>query len=416
MFDLDNWQEIWQTITRNKTRSFLTGFGVFWGLFMLIILMGLGRGFKDGTMGHLDGLSFNSVIFWARPTSEPYKGFRKGRRWQMNMRDLASIREKAQSVDILSPVIFGPRSTDNTVRGLKTGTYTNIGVMPEYYSAEQTEVLHGRTINLVDIEERRKVCVIGEEVYETLFDIGENPLGEEIRLNGRFFQVVGVTRASGSLMANPRMTVYLPFSTMQQTFTRGDTYGDLLCTAKPKFSATIVEEEVKAIFRANHDIAPNDDKAFGSVNIERRFLQFSNLFLGIDVLVLIVGLGALFSGIIGISNIMLVTVRERTREIGVRRALGAKPWNILMQIMNESIVLTGIAGLLGFIVATGILIAISQVMSTVPPGSIPFGPPLISFNLALGAMGLLIVCGAIAGLMPALKALQIKAIDAIRDE
>jgi putative ABC transport system permease protein len=417
MFDLDNWQEIWQTITRNKTRSFLTGFGVFWGLFMLIILMGVGNSLRSSVMGELDGISFNSVIFWPRSTGEAYKGYRKGRNWQMNLRDLTAIREKVLSTELISPIIYGSRSDNNVVRGLKTGTYSNQGVMPEYFDIEDMEVLYGRTINQVDIGQRRKVCVIGEEVYETLFKVGEDPLGQEIRLNGRYFQVVGVIRGM-ALMSDPRTTLYLPFTTMQQTFVRGDTFHELMCTAKPEFSAITVEEEVMAILKTNHDIAPDDDKAIGSVNVERQYKMIASLFLGVDVLVLIVGLGALFSGIIGISNIMLVTVRERTREIGVRRALGAKPQNILWQIMSESVVLTGIAGLLGFLLAVGILAAVSQAMSMAPPGSdlSYIAPPLISFNLALGAMAILIVSGALAGLMPALRALRIKAIDAIRDE
>ncbi len=419
MFDLDNWQEIWQTITRNKTRSFLTGFGVFWGIFMLVILMGIGSGFKGGVQAQLDSIDANTAAFYARPTSEPYAGYRKGRTWQLNTRDLALIREKAPSVEYIAPMVSGPRSTDNTVRGMKTGTYSSQGVVSDFFLIQKMEVLYGRTINPVDVQERRKVCVIGEEVYETLFEVGENPLGQQVRLNGRYFQVVGVVRPGGGwIQSNPRTTLYLPFSTMQQTFIRGDYFHMLVCTARPRSSATTVEQEVIEVLKTNHDIAPNDEKAIGSFNLEREFQMYGNLFLGVDVLVLIVGLGALFSGIIGISNIMLVTVRERTREIGVRRALGARPWNILAQIMSESVVLTAIAGLLGFLLAVGILAGITQAMSMAPDtGEMSiFGPPLISFNLALGAMAILIVSGAIAGLMPALKALQIKAIDALRDE
>jgi putative ABC transport system permease protein len=421
MFDLDNWQEIWQTITRNKTRSFLTGFGVFWGLFMLILLMGFGNAFKSGVQGLIQGFSTNLVVFQTNTTSEPYKGFQKGRRWRMDVRDLTLIRERSDAVEYLSPMIFGPQSENNTARGTKSNSYPSEGVTPDFFSIQEMELLYGRLINQVDIDQRRKVCVIGEEVYETLFDIGENPLGEEVRLNGRYFQVVGVVRpySSMSITNDPGVTLYLPFSTMQQLFTRDGSFQVIMSTTKPEYGATELVQQVTDILKTSHDIAPTDNKAVWTLNIEQMYRMIQALFSGIDILVLIVGLGALFSGIIGISNIMLVTVRERTREIGVRRALGAKPWNILLQIMNESILLTGIAGLSGFILATGILIAISQAMSMMPTDtseSFPFGPPLISFNLALGAMAILIVSGAIAGLMPALKALQIKAIDAIRDE
>lgn len=419
MFDLDNWQEIWHTITRNRTRSILTGFGVFWGIFMLILLMGVGSGFTGGMKEEIETLDANTVAFVPRQTSEPYAGYRKGRRWQLDSRDLTTVRRKALSVDRISPVIYGPRSDENAVRGLKTGTYTNLGVTPDYFILEKKEILYGRTLNALDVDGRRKVCVIGEEVYQTLFEVDEDPLGQQIRLNGRFFAVVGVVRANSSMTTNTGTAIFLPFTTMQQTFTRGDTFHQLMCTPVPGFTATMVEDEVNALLRENHDIAPNDEKAVGSFSLEREFKMFNGLFTAVDALVLVVGLGALLSGIIGISNIMLVTVRERTREIGVRRALGAAPRNILAQIMSESVVLTAIAGLLGFLLAVGILAAISQAMSGAPSGDgggISFGPPLISFNLALGAMALLIVSGAVAGLMPTLKALQIKAIDAIRDE
>ncbi len=420
MFDLDNWQEIWNTITRNKTRSFLTGFGVFWGLFMLILLMGIGNAFKGGVQGLINGFSTNAVFFMTSTTGEPYKGFRKGRTWNMNSRDLTLIRQKSEAVEYISPLIFGPQSENNTVRGTKSGTYASNGINPEYFRMQEMEVLYGRTINQVDIEQRRKVCVIGQEVYEALFNVGEDPLGQEVRLNGRYFQVVGVVRPYSQLSvgSDPRSTLFLPFSTMQQLFSRGDAFQVITCTAQPGFSASELEKEVIDILKTNHDIAPNDTKAVNTLNIEQMFRAIQALFTGIDILALIVGLGALFSGIIGISNIMLVTVRERTREIGVRRALGARPWNILAQIMSESVVLTTLAGLFGFLLSVGILAAITQIMSAAPDTNelSILGPPLISFNLALGAMAILIVSGAIAGLMPALKALQIKAIDALRDE
>jgi putative ABC transport system permease protein len=421
MFDLDNWQEIWHTITRNKTRSFLTGFGVFWGIFMLIILMGIGNGFRNGIGSAFNGFSVNSCYFYTSRTSEPYMGYRKGRTWAMNSRDIELLRQNAQSVAYISPMLSGPRSENNTVRENKSGTYSLQGALPDFFLINQMEVLHGRLINSVDVDHRRKVCVIGNEVYETLFQENENPLGEYIRLNGIYFQVVGVVQTlteAISIGSPVRQTVYLPFSTLQQTFSRGDQFWNLICTAKPGYPAAVVEQEVKSIVKAAHDISPTDETAMGSWNMEEEFKQYQGLFTGVDILVLIVGLGALFSGVIGISNIMLVTVRERTREIGVRRALGARPWIVIRQIMSESVVLTGIAGLLGFIVAVGILIVASQAMGAAPDNGEMrmFGAPLISFDLALAAMGILIVSGALAGLMPAIKALQIKAIDAIRDE
>jgi len=281
------------------------------------------------------------------------------------------------------------------------------------------DVQYGRLINEIDIAERRKVCFIGQEVYETLFDVGENPLGESIRVGGIYYQVVGVGKSVSTgvyVGSNPSRTVYIPFTTLQQTVSRGDAFWFLGCTAKPGYRASMVEQEVKEIIKANHDISPTDQKAMGSFNLEEQFKQINNLFSGINILIWIVGMGALLSGIIGISNIMLVTVRERMREIGVRRAIGAKPFTILSQILGESFVLTTLAGLAGFIFGVAILTGLQQVMG----GGVPDGDmvivPFVSFNLALVAMAILIVSSLLAGLMPALRALRIKAIDAIRDE
>ncbi|GHU60715.1 ABC transporter ATP-binding protein [Bacteroidia bacterium] len=335
----------------------------------------------------------------------------------MNSKDLVLIREKAKSVEYISPMLFGDGVS---VRGNKKGDYSACGVYPAQFEMQKMTTPYGRLINDIDIEQRRKVCVIGKQVYETLFSIGENPVGQSIRVGGLYYQVVGVAQAVSpnmSIGSYPPETVYIPFTTMQQTTSRGDDIWFMGCTAKAGFPAAVVEEEVKQLIKANHDISPTDAKAVGSFNIEEEFQMINNLFLGISVLVWVVGMGALMSGVIGISNIMLVTVRERMREIGVRRAIGASPFAILSQIVSESLVLTTIAGLAGFLVGVLVLTVMQTIIEAAPSGEgslviIPF----VSFNLALVAMAILIVSGLIAGAMPALKALSIKAIDAIRDE
>lgn len=412
MFDLDNWQEIWVTITRNKLRSFLTGFGVFWGLFMLIILIGVGNGFKGGIMQNMEGIASNSCLFWTERTSEPYKGYRKGRRWSMNNNDLALIRQKASTVADISPMLW---QNGSLIRGLKTASYNLRGIYPAHYNIEHHSLLKGRLISGADIEHSRKVCVIGKEAYETLFNVDEDPIGQYIRANGIYFQVIGVIKrvSNSSITGNPERQVFMPFTTMQRLFMRDNSFYFMACTAKKGYPASAVEDEVRGLLKEAHDISPTDEKAVGGFNIEKAFRIYQNLFTGVDVLVWIVGLGALFSGIIGISNIMLVTVRERMREIGVRRALGAKPIAIIMQILSESFVLTTIAGVSGFLLGIGILELVQKAMGE---GAELFIPPTVSFNLALVAMLVLIVSGVIAGIMPAMRALQIKAIDAIRDE
>jgi putative ABC transport system permease protein len=416
LFDIDSFQEIWATITRNKFRSVLTGFGVFWGLFMLIVLLALGNKIKNSVMSQVEGMEVNSVFFFPERTSEAYKGYRKGRWWAFDNSDVALVRQRAQSVELISPILFGGGGDKNVVRGIKSGSYSFQGVYPAQFGIEPMNVLQGRLINEVDIEERRKVCVIGEEVYKTLYNEGENPVGTFIRVSGIYFQVIGViTPKTGiSIMGRADEGIYLPFTTHQMVFDRSKNFWFLACTAKKGHTAAEVETEVKTIIMAAHSISPTDDKAMMSVNLELQFRMMSGLFTGITALMWIVGLGALFSGIIGISNIMLVTVRERMREIGVRRALGAKPFDIMGQIMSESFVLTAIAGLLGFMCGIGISILIDKFMILDP--DMISTQPIISFNLAMAAMAVLVVCGVIAGLLPAWRALKIKAIDAIRDE
>ena len=417
MFDIDKWKEIWATIARNKTRSVLTAFGVSWGLFMFIILVGYGNGFRQGIMDTFKGFASNSIFFYTDRTSEAYKGQRKGRYWNMNSKDIRLIREKAKSVEHLAPILF---TNGATVRGNKKGDFDGCGVYPDHFRIQNMEVLFGRLINEVDIQERRKVCLIGQEVYETLFDVGEDPLGQSIRVGGIYYQVIGVGKPVSrniSIGSYPPTTVYIPFTTVQQTVSRGDAFYFLGCTANPGYPASIVEMEVKEIVKANHDISPTDTKAMGSFNLEEEFRNINNLFAGINVLIWIVGMGALLSGIIGISNIMLVTVRERMREIGVRRAIGAKPLTILTQILSESFVLTTMAGMAGFVFGVLILAVLQQLLAggTQDGGSLVI-IPFVSFNLAMVAMGILVLSSLLAGLMPALRALGIKAIDAIRDE
>lgn len=419
IFDTDNWQEIWATIARNKFRSIATGFGVFWGLFMLIVLIAIGNKLKQGIMGQIGGFASNAIFFQPNRTTEAYMGFRKGRYWDFNNRDLELIRQRAPSVDLISPMLWGWGDDRNTVRGMKSGTYGFRGCFPQHFQIETVDLLHGRTFNEVDITEKRKVCVIGKTVYETLFNPGEDPEGQFIRLNGIYFQVIGVIspRSGVSIGGRVEETVFLPFTTQQMLFERDDSFWFLTCTAKKGHSAAQVEQEVKAILKTAHNISPTDNNALWAMNIELQFKMINGLFTGVNILMWIVGLGALLSGIIGISNIMLVTVRERMREIGVRRALGAKPVNIIAQIMSESFVLTGIAGLLGFIlgVAGSLLVEKWQIGDGSSPVVIT-GDPIVSFDLALVAMLVLVLSGVAAGLLPAWRALKIKAIDAIRDE
>lgn len=421
MFDLDRWQEIWVTITRNKMRSILTAFGVFWGIFMLVVMAGAGKGLENGIMEGIQGFSTNSCFFWANSTSEPYKGFRKGRSWDMKNSDVEIIRNKISNIQYITPMVFGGNSANNTVHKEKAGGYYVKGFYPEYDKIDHQQLMYGRFINDIDILEKRKVCVIGRRVYEELFQKGQNPVGELIKVNGMYYNVVGVINPITMININGSMeeSVILPFTTMQQAYNYGDHIHLLTVTAKDNYKVSLIEEDIKKILKEQHSISPTDTQAVSSVNLEKQFTMFHYLFLGISILIWIVGLGTLFAGIVGVSNIMLVTVRERTKEIGIRRALGAKPKVIIGQIISESLILTLLAGLFGLSLGV-VFLPVFEMLLTVfrsdPNKGTFFAHPQISFWIAVAALVILVFAGIIAGFIPAWRALQIKAIDAIREE
>ena len=417
MFDLDRWTEIWVTITRNKTRSLLTCFGVFWGILMLVIRLGSGRGMQNGIMRSVNGFATNSAFFFADRTSESYKGFNKGRQWDMRNRDVESIRREVKELSAISPIIWGNSSDKNIVYGMMSGTFNVKGVHPDYFQIETQKLFHGRLLNEVDERERRKVCLIGTKVKEVLFK-EEDPCGSYIRVNGIYYQVVGVVqqRASGvNIGGRSEECVFLPFSTMQQTLNQGDIIHFLCVAAKPDVQMLPVINKIKSIIKEQNLIAPTDPQAVSAINLAAQFETFNNAFLGIDILIWIVGVGTLLAGIIGVSNIMMVTVKERTKEIGVRRALGAKPWNIISQIMSESLLITAMAGLMGLTVGVFLLDVVDQLIGD-PVGETMLLHPAVSIQVALAATSILLLAGLLAGLIPAWRAMQIKAIDAIREE
>lgn len=419
MFDTDRWVEIWVTITRNKTRSLLTCFGVFWGILMLVILLGSGTGLKNAMFSSASGFATNSVFFYTDRTSEAYKGFNKGRRWDMRNRDVESIIRDVKNVEYISPIIWGNREEKNIVYGQLSGTFNVKGVHPDYFHIESQELHYGRLLNNIDEREKRKVCLIGTKVNETLFR-NADPSGRYIRVNGLYYQVVGVVqqKASGvNIGGRSEESVFLPFSTMQQTLNQGDIMHFLCVSAPAGADIQKLITDIKQVMYTQNEISPTDPQALGVVNIAAQFDTFQMLFSGIDILVWLVGMGTLLAGIIGVSNIMMVTVKERTREIGVRRALGAKPFNIISQVMSESLLLTALAGLLGLSCGVFLLDVVDKVLSAQPPGTdTPLLNPGVNIQTAVAATIVLLFSGMLAGLIPAWRAMQIKAIDAIREE
>lgn len=411
--DIDRWEEILITITRNKTRSLLTAFGIFWGIFMLVALMGGSQGLQDMMAANFEGFASNSGFTAYNQTSKAYKGFRKGRRWSMEMSDIERIRKAVPGIDILTPsnAKWGIRGTydKKQIKGCSMK-----GVYPEYGEIEAPVMTMGRFINHIDVREQRKVCVIGKQIYETLFPDGGDPCGKYINVNGTYFQVIGVNMSAGNMGVNgwPPTTFTIPFSTMQKNYNFGREIQLLCYTAKEGYAIKDIQERIEPVLKQAHLIHPDDKQAVMNVNAEAMFSMVDNLFRGIKILSWMVGLGTLLAGAIGVSNIMMVTVKERTTEIGIRRAIGAKPRDILTQILSESMVLTTLAGMAGISFAVFVL----QMMELGTARSATPAHFQISFWAAVGACVILILLGMFAGLAPAWRAMAIKPIEAIRDE
>lgn len=413
LFDLDKFEEILQTITRNKTRSLLTAFGVFWGVFMLVFLMGGGEGFKRLMAKNFEGFAQNSGFLGAGVTSIAYKGLNSGRTWSLKTSDVDLLKRRVQGIgnvtclssQSIKEAKFKNRSANNT--NLK-------GIMPDYRLIDNPIISHGRFITEADLRDHRKVCVIGKKIAEQLFPGVENPCGQFISVDNVYYLIVGVNASTSSvgLMGNAQESISIPLTTMQRIYSLGEDVAIVCFTAQKGFTVTELENRVESVIKEEHDIAPADKQAVVMINVETMFQMVDNLFAGIEKLVWLIGLGTLFSGAVGVSNIMMVTVRERTSEIGIRRAIGARPSNILTQIMSESVALTIIAGLSGITFAVIMLQLLTTIVG-MNDLNIDFQ---INFKLALAAASMLAVLGVLAGLAPSLRALAIKPIDAIRDE
>lgn len=413
--DLDTWEEIFVTITRNKTRSLLTAFGVFWGIFMLVALMGGGNGLKGFMTSNFEGFASNSCFVWPQRTSKPYKGFRKGRWWSLEINDIERIRQNVPGVDVITPMTTYWGRT--ALLEERKSTCVIKGLYPDYNEIEFQRMGMGRFINDIDILDARKVCVIGKRVYEELFRKGEDPLGRYIRVDGVYYQVIGVNVSEGNIQINGEASesIVIPYTTMQQTYNLGR-YIDMMCiTAKPGVKVSDLQTDIEAIVKRTHLIAPDDKQGVMFMNTEVMFSMVDNLLTGINWLVLFVGIGTLLAGAIGVSNIMMVTVKERTTEIGIRRAIGAQPKDILQQVLSESMVLTTVAGLIGVSFAVLVLQGVEIMVNADSSHSNPVIFQ-ISFWTAIGATLLLLTLGMLAGLAPAFRAMAIKPIEAIRDE
>ena len=412
MFDLDRWEEIWQTISRNRKRSIMTAFGVFWGIFMLTIMLGAGLGLKNALFSQLGDMSVNSCFFWGGRTSIPYKGLPSGRYWQFENEDLAAIKKQVPNVRSVGSVIWG--SEYKFSRNDKKGDYSLVGYNPDFQQISPQPIRFGRFFNEIDMEQQRKVCVITERIWQELFPGGENPVGRTIRMNNTYLTVVGVTAVSNvGISFHSDASVLLPLGTVQRMYNTGKRLHQVSVAAYDGVPIPRVEESIKQIVNSRHTLSPDDTKAVMIWNMSEQVEMANSLFRGLKNLTWIVGLGTLLAGIVGISNIMLVTVRERTQEIGVRRALGAKPRTIISQIMSEAFVLTFVAGVFGLALAVGLLSAAETLLS--PGMPVPLRAQ-IPFSTGMLSLAVLVAGGLVAGILPANRAMQIKPVDAIREE
>jgi putative ABC transport system permease protein len=416
LVDRDHWQEIYEALRGNKVRTFLTAFGVFWGIFMLMVMLASGNGLWNGVSQGFTGGATNSVYIWSQRTSKPWRGMPTGRSVQLDAGDAAALRAQVGEAELVCPrnQLGGFRGGNNVTRGTKAGAFSVMGDVPEIMLVQPVDVVSGRFLNRIDLDERRKVAVIGPRVRDVLFGKDENPLDQSIRINGVTFRVIGVfkPKRSDGDRNEEAQTIFVPFTAFQSAFHFGDRVGWFALVSKDGVPASEVETKTLALLRERHRVAPDDARAFGHYNSEIDYNKVAGLFTGIRALVWIVGIGTLAAGVIGVSNIMLVIVRERTNEIGVRRAVGATPFSITTQIIFEALILTTLAGYLGLVAGVGVVELIGRAIAGSP--SDMFKNPEVPFESALVTLAILVVSGILAGLIPARRAVKISPVEALR--
>ena len=414
--DLDTYREIIDTITRNKARSFLTGFGVFWGVFMLVALMGGGKGLREMLEKNFEGFAQNTVVIGADQTTKPYKGFRKGRWWSMDYKDIERLRQRVPELEAVVPMIFSRWRGNNTAYYGDQKTQPRIqGTTPEMIKVITPKMYYGRYLNEMDMQEQRKVCVIGKKIYKELFKEGGDPCGKIIRVDSTYFEVIGVDYAEGGINFNGRAEekITLPITLMQALFNRGNEVDLIAATGRKGVVMSKITDRIRETVARAHYVDPTDEQGAFVFNTELMFQMVDNLFKGVNFLIWLVGLGTLLAGAIGVSNIMMVTVRERTTEIGIRRAIGATPKMILSQIISESIVLTLVAGMSG--IMFGVMILQMLELANTEDGIVNTHFQ-VGFWTAIFCAFVVSSLGVLAGLAPAARAMSIKPVDAMRDE
>ncbi len=419
MFNRDRWNEILEALNANKFRTILTAFGVFWGITILVLLLALTNGLKNGVTADFGNFATNSMFMWTQGTSKPYKGLPKGRYFNYKLDDVEAIKSEIPNLKYVSPrnQLGGFRGANNVIRGTKTGAFEIYGDYPEYIKQQPMDILQGRFISYSDIQTKRKICVIGTGVVKGLYDKDEDVLGTYIKINGVNFKVVGTFKMSNSQGDDEQdaSTIYIPFTTFAQAFNRGENVGWMAITAVDDVPITSIKQQVFDLMKFRHKVDPTDERAIGHFDLSEQFGRISGLFSILTIVGYFVGALVLMSGIIGINNIMLIVVKERTKEIGVRRALGATPWMIKGQILQESLVLTILSGMLGVSFATLVIWVMNYILDKA--GDVEnFANPSVGMQVVFTALFILVVSGLLAGLIPANRATKMKPVDALRIE
>jgi len=359
------------------------------------------------------------MFMWSQGTSKPYKGLPKGRFFNFKLEDVGVLREKVPALKYISPrnQLGGYNGANNVIRNEKSGAYSVYGDYPEFIKQQPLDIISGRFVSYSDINEKRKVCILGTDVVKSLYDIGEEPLNTYVKINGVNFLVVGTFEnpKSGGDAEEEANTIFVPFTTFSQAFNRADNVGWMAITAEDHTQITEVKEQVFSIMREQRSVHPDDKRAIGHFDLAEEFGRITGLFSILTFVGYFVGALVLMSGVIGISNIMLIVVKERTKEIGVRRALGATPWEIKSQILQESLVLTIISGMAGIAVASGCIWLMNTILDSA--GKVDnFANPSVNINVIFVALTILIISGLLAGFIPATRATQMKPVDALRIE
>ena len=414
IFDIENWKEIWATLMRNKTRTFLTGFGIFWGVAMLALLTGGSRGGEDMLRRNFAGFATNTAGMVPSNTTMPYKGYQKGRSWQMDLSDVDAITNAFPELEAVVPTL--QRWGQSVKRGKYSYSGQIAGVTEEYTKILQPKLYEGRFINEADVQNERKVAVIGKKVAGQLFPDGESPVGRMVEIGGTPYAVVGMAGDVAEVHINGSVDegLFIPSSTFRRVYGYGDKIDFLMLTGKPDANLTELLPKIQTLLSRRHDIDPSDKGAVWSINIAEQFEKVDKVFLGIDLLAWFIGLSTLIAGVIGIGNIMWVIVKERTQEIGIRRAIGARPSDIIVQVLSEGMALTLLFGLGGITFAV-IILGVMQMMTN-PEDAVSVAHFQMSFNGALAILGIFVLLGTLAGIIPSLKAMRIKPIEAINSK